>query len=111
MASRFDGMPVDNFFLQYGPPSSSYTLQDGRRMYIWAEHPQTLELHGLSTATVNVVGNTAFVSGFNDPHSTITMQCQVRILTRPNGTIQQILSQYDTVGWWQLSRCNEIFGR
>lgn len=111
MADRYMGMPVDSFFLQYGPPATSYTLNDGRKMYLWAENPQHVTFSGVSTAQVTMVGNTGWVTGWNTPSSSVDIQCQVRILADQRGHIQQILSHSDSIGWWQLSRCNEIFGR
>lgn len=111
MANRYVGSPVDSFFLRYGPPASSYTMQDGRKMYVWAENAKHLTFTGVSTAQVNVIGNTAYVTGMNTPSSTVDIQCQVRIVADQQGRIQQILSHADSVGYWQTSRCNEIFGK
>lgn len=110
MASRFSGTSVDNFFLQYGPPVASHELYDGRRMFLWAENPESVHFPGTTTSQVNVVGNTAWVSGWTSPGSTVTVQCQVRIVVDQQGQIEQILSHSDSVGWWQMSRCNEVFG-
>lgn len=109
MSRRFVGAPVDSFFLSYGPPAASHRLNDGRQMYLWAESPQTLHLPGYTNTQVNVVGNTAWVTGWTSPGSTVEMQCQVRIVVNRQGRIERILSHSDTTGWWQLSRCAEIF--
>jgi hypothetical protein len=110
MAGKFIGQPTDSFFLSYGPPAASHRLDDGRMMYLWAENSQSLYIPGSTTATVNMVGSTAWVSGWTSPGTTIDIQCQVRIVSR-DGRIEQILAHSDSIGWWQLSRCNEVFGR
>lgn len=111
MSARFVGTPVDSFFLRYGPPTASHALNDGRRMYLWAENAQHVTFTGVSTAQVTMVGSTGWVTGWNTPRSTVNIQCQVRLLVDQRGRIQKILSHSDSIGWWQLSRCHELFGR
>src|SRR5690606_10576267 len=67
LAARFVGAPVDEFFIQHGPPSASHTLDDGRRMYLWAEKAETVTFGGVSNAQVTMVGNTAWVTGWSTP--------------------------------------------
>ena len=109
MESKFVGQTTDSFFVDHGPPAASHNLDDGRVIYLWAENPHSVYLPGSTTATVNVVGNTAWVNGWTSSPSSINVQCQVRIISR-DGKIEKIVAQSDSVGWWQLSRCNEIFG-
>jgi len=106
LETKFIGQSTDNFFLQYGPPSSSYQMNDGRMMYQWSERPRHYAMP--STSTVNVYGNTAFVN--TTPGGTMTVQCEVRIVSR-NGKIEQILASSDSWGMWETSRCHEVFGK
>ncbi|MBZ9859716.1 hypothetical protein [Mesorhizobium sp. CA12] len=110
LSTKFAGRSADSFFLQYGPPASSYTMNDGRRMYVWAETQRNFQLPGSSTSTVNVIGNTAYVNTTTTPGANIAMQCQVRLVVSKSGIIEQIQAQSDSMGVWQTSRCNEVFG-
>ena len=110
LSTKFAGKSADSFFMQYGPPASSYTMNDGRRMYVWAETQRNFQLPGSSTSTVNVIGNTAIVNTTTTPGANIAMQCQVRLVVSKSGTIEQIQAQSDSMGVWQTSRCNEVFG-
>lgn len=96
--------------MQYGPPASSYTMNDGKRMYVWAETQRNYQLPGSSTSTVNMIGNMAVVNTTTTPGASIAMQCQVRLVVSKSGIIEQILAQSDSMGMWQTSRCNEVFG-
>jgi len=111
MATQFNGQSADSFFLRFGPPASSYKLNDGRTMYVWAEKNRSYNVGGSSSSTVNVVGNTAFVNTTSTPSSTIDVQCQVRILASTTGKIEQIMAQSDSIGMWEMSRCNEVFSK
>ncbi len=107
MASRFTGQSADSFFLKYGPPLSFYQMDSGQRMYVWAERQRNIATAG--TSTVTMVGKTAIVN--TTPGSNIAVQCQVRLVVGQDGKIQQITAQSDSIGLWQMSRCNEIFGQ
>lgn len=109
MSARYVGAPVDSFFLQHGPPVATHDMYDGRRMFLWAENPDQVHFPGTTTTQVNVVGNTAWVTGWSTPGSTMTVQCQVRIVVDQQGRIQDILSHSDSIGWWEMSRCHELF--
>lgn len=106
LATRFAGQTADSFFLRYGPPTSSYRMNDGRMMYLWVERQRNFSTP--STSTVNVIGNTAFVN--TTPGSNIEVQCQVRLVVNQAGVIDQIIAHSDSIGVWQMSRCNEVFG-
>jgi len=107
LTSKFAGRKTDTFFLQYGPPSSRHELDDGRTMYVWAERARTYSTP--SSSTVNMIGNVAYVN--TTPGATFEVQCQVRIVSGANGTIDQIVVQNDSIGDWQMSRCNEVFNK
>ncbi len=110
LSSKYIGKPVDQFFIENGPPSSQYNTQDGRTIFVWAEAPQSITMPGSSYTTVTGYGNTATAYTNYSPATTIDIQCQVRIVSNKAGKIEQILSQKDSSGVWEMSRCNEIFG-
>ena len=111
MATQFTGQSTDSFFLKFGPPASSYKLNDGRTMYVWAEPNKSYHIAGTSSSTVNMIGNTAYVNTTTTPSSTLDVQCQVRILASKSGKIEQIMAQSDSMGMWEMSRCNEVFSK
>ena len=108
---KFVGTPTDQFFIQYGPPSQTYVLDSGGKIYLWSEIPTNYTVGGTSSSTVNVVGGTAYVNTTSTPASTYSVQCTVKIIGNTEGIITQIIAHHDTVGNWQLSRCNEVFNR
>jgi hypothetical protein len=111
LSSKYIGKPVDQFFIENGPPSSQYNTQDGRTIFVWAESPQSITIPGSSYTTVTGYGNTATAYTNYSPATNIDIQCQVRIVASRAGKIEQILSQKDSSGVWEMSRCNEIFGQ
>jgi hypothetical protein len=106
LATKFVGQSTDSFFLQYGPPSGSHQLNDGRVIYQWEERPRHYTRP--STSTAKVYGSTTYIT--TTPGATFDVQCQVRIIAK-DGKVQEILSSRDTWGEWQTSRCHEIFGK
>ncbi len=107
LESRFQGSSTDAFFLAYGPPSSSFRMNDGRILYSWQERDKTNDRS--ITVNTTVVGNQTFSTV--TPDSSADAQCEVKILAEPNGKIARIDVASDSLGDWQLSRCNEIFGK
>jgi hypothetical protein len=109
MQATFVGKPADDFFLQYGPPIATHQLDDGRHMYLWTEGRHDFYLPGTTTGTVTLAGNTAWWNGWTTPPTDVNVECVLRIVTKA-GIIQQIMAQSDSIGMWQTSRCNELFG-
>jgi hypothetical protein len=107
LASRFKGGAADSFFLAYGPPTSSYKLASGGTLYTWAESAKTYNMPG--HANTSFVGNQAFTT--YTPGSSYNVQCTLKIAVDAKGVIQQIDVLSDTMGDWQMSRCNEVFGK
>jgi hypothetical protein len=111
LSSKYIGKPVDQFFIENGPPASQYNTQDGRIIFVWAESPQSITIPGSSHTTVTGYGNMATAYTTYSPATNFDIQCQVRIVTNRSGKIEQILSHKDSSGVWEMSRCNEIFGQ
>jgi len=111
METRFLGTSVDDFFINYGPPMASHTLTDGRNIYLWAEKGGSVTLPSQTHGTVTMIGDTAWWNGWTSPGTTINVQCQVRIVASKIGEIERILAHSDSLGWWEMSRCHELFGR
>lgn len=107
VASRYIGTPADAFFIKYGPPSSAYKLQDGSTLFTWSERAKHFDMP--TTATTNVYGNTAFTTV--NSGGDIMVQCQLKIVGSAGGTITSIAVLNDSIGVWQMSRCNEVFSR
>ncbi|MFN3831365.1 MAG: hypothetical protein ACK4SQ_04015 [Allorhizobium sp.] len=108
LASRFVGTSADSFFIAYGPPSSSYKLTSGDGvLYTWAEPAKTYVMPGQSNTTF--IGNRAFTT--YSPGNSYDVQCTLKIAVDGKGIIRQIDVLRDTMGDWQLSRCNEVFSK
>lgn len=106
LATKFAGQSVDSFFIAYGPPAASHKLSDGRALYTWSERGHSYSTP--STVNTTVIGNQAFSTV--DGGGSIRVQCTLKIVARPDGRIERIDVLSDTIGDWQLSRCNEVFG-
>jgi hypothetical protein len=106
LITKFNGTRADDFFFRFGPPASSYKASDGRTLYVWSEHAQHISTPG--TAQTTFAAGTAFTT--YQPGADINIQCQVRIVADSGGVIREISVYSDSIGWWQLSRCNEVFG-
>jgi hypothetical protein len=37
-------------------------------------------------------------------------ECRVRIVANPDGTIREILMHNSSRHWWDVPRCNNVFG-
>jgi hypothetical protein len=107
VAEKYIGTPTDNFFIKFGPPSSSYQLKDGGTLYTWQERAHSIQTAG--TVTTNMIGNTAVSTV--EPGANITIQCVMKIVADRGGAITQITVLNDSLGVWQMSRCNEYFSR
>lgn len=104
------GSPADQFFINHGPPISSYKLNENKVIYIWTERGKSVQLPGNSTATISTYGNTSYVNQTYSPGSQINVQCQIRLVVA-NGVIENVMAHSDSIGLWEMSRCNEIFGK
>lgn len=105
--SRFRGKSADSFFLAYGPPSSSYKLNSGGTLYTWQERAKVYNLP--DTVNTTIIGNQAFSTV--DPGGRVHIQCTLKLNVSASGTIEKIDVLNDSIGDWQMSRCNEVFGK
>lgn len=106
--SRYIGVPVDQFFLEWGAPVASHKLKHGWRMYLWYSGRDSVYLPGHTDS--ELIGNTAWWKGYKIKDFYHRIECGVRIVTSPDGVIQEILVHEDSRGWWEFSRCREVFG-
>ena len=80
---RWLGMPVNNFFLNYGSPHSTFEVDEKTKMYKWTG------------------GFTRSAGG------QIQLSCEGEI-TAVDGRIVGIRLT-DSIGRWRMSRCDEVF--
>lgn len=106
--SRYHGVHIDLFFLEWGAPVSSHPAKDGGTLYLWYSGRNSAYIPGHTD--VELIGNTAWWRGYRKRWFTPSYECGVRIVTTPNGIIREVLLQDRSVGWWQHIRCTEIFG-
>lgn len=83
--SKWVGRSADEFFTKFGPPRGQFAKADGSILYSWDETHV-----GLSEG------------------STIGTQCALQIEAGPDRKIITITARADSLGLWQLSRCDEI---
>jgi hypothetical protein len=108
--SKWEGQPVDSFFVQNGPPVSSYAMVDGGKIFTWIGGRTDIPLPGSASTATNVIGNTAISTTTFQEGSDLKLGCRVQIVTNLGGVITTIKPVGDTIGMWQTSRCAEIFG-
>ncbi len=106
--SRYIGAPVDQFFLEWGAPVAKHKLKHGWKMYLWYTGRDSVYLPGHTDS--ELIGNTAWWKGYRLEDFYHEIECGVRIVTSPDGVIQEILVHEDSRGWWELPRCREVFG-
>jgi hypothetical protein len=109
--TRYHGVHVDLFFLEWGAPVASHPTKDGGTIYLWFSGRDSAYIPGHTDT--ELIGNTAWwrgYSGFRHRWFTTSHECGVRIVTTPNKIIREVLLQDSPAGWWQHTRCYEIFG-
>jgi hypothetical protein len=106
--SRYIGMPVKQFFLEWGAPVAKHKLKHGWKMYLWYTGRDSVYLPGHTDS--ELIGNTAWWKGYRLRDFYHRLECGVRIVTSPDGIIQEILVHEDSRGWWEFPRCREVFG-
>jgi hypothetical protein len=103
LSSRFVGQPFDTFVTRYGIPQGSQKLANGKTVYEWSSHFGVANT-GAPIQTLLMAGSNAQVQG-----GSYQLECKVRLIVGPSGMIEQFAVADDTIGAWQLSRCNEVF--
>jgi hypothetical protein len=106
--SRYIGAPVEQFFLEWGAPVAEHKLKHGWKMYLWYTGRDSVYLPGHTDS--ELIGNTAWWKGYRLKDFYHRLECGVRIVTSPDGIIQEILVHEDSRGWWEFTRCREVFG-
>lgn len=106
--SRYIGVPVEQFFLEWGAPVAKHKLKHGWKMYLWYTGRDSVYLPGHTDS--ELIGNSAWWKGYRIKGFYHRIECGVRIVTSPDGIIQEILVHEDSRGWWEFSRCREVFG-
>lgn len=106
--SRYHGVPVDLFFLEWGAPVSSHELQDGGTVYLWYANRDSGYIPGHTDT--ELIGNTAWYRGYKLRNFTPLSECGVRIVTNPDGTIRDVLLHKSSKGWWTSLKCSQVFG-
>ena len=84
--SHYQGKPVDQFFLRYGPPAQQYKTQEGQTIFVWSSDP-------------------AGRSGGARP---ITY-CELQLVADAGLVLRTITPRYDSLGAWTTSYCAELF--
>lgn len=107
LRSAWIGKPTDSFFLSAGPPSAQIRLNNGDTLYTWSSGVSSVPVPGFATTTGNVIGNSVFLTTTSTPSSQIDLECRAQIVAR-GGVIKDIRAAVDTIGLWQLSRCDEV---
>jgi hypothetical protein len=96
------GMHIDNFVRQYGLPAADYKFASGER---------TVRMN-LGSRTVTVGGAYHRLPDFTsirDPDFDISLACVVDLTVSKAGKITAVKVVKDTIGFWRLSRCREVF--
>jgi hypothetical protein len=108
--SKWDGQSADSFFLQYGPPVSTYTMADGGKIFSWVGGRANIPLPGSASTTTSIIGSVALSTTTYQDGGTLALGCSVQIAAAKSGIITAIKPTGDSLGLWQMSRCAEIFG-
>ena len=107
--SRYHGVHVDLFFLEWGAPVSSHPLKFGGTEYLWYSGRNSAYRPGQTDT--DLIGNTAWWEGYQLKMYDPRLECGVRIVTSPDGTIRELLVHQSSRGWWEVPRCARIFKR
>lgn len=106
--SRYHGAPVETFFAQWGAPIASRAFGQGWTMYLWYSGRSSAYVPGHTDN--ELIGNTAWWQGYRLPDFDPRLECGVRIVAYPDGTIADVLVHEDIIGWWLVPRCRSVFG-
>ncbi|MFC0666798.1 hypothetical protein ACFSKY_22710 [Azotobacter chroococcum] len=100
--SRFNGVPLEQFVIANGAPGNSYKLADGDTIYYWSS---SKSVYVPGSSVTNFSGSQAYtqqVSGGD-----INTECQLDLLTDPQGVIRKVTMRKNTIGYWTSSACHE----
>ncbi|MER0239394.1 hypothetical protein [Fulvimarina sp. MAC8] len=131
--SRWTGQQSDLFFSQYGPPASTFPLNNGGTVYTWRggetvrdvpaqyramskEERKFEEKRRNNSTIINIGGSMSMESAppgqvLVTPARTEQLGCEAQITTNDRGIITNIRTSRDTDGeGFSFSRCAEVFG-
>jgi hypothetical protein len=107
---KWVGRSADEFVTTYGVPQSQYQLQSGDTLLAWGDSdsvympPQATTTGYVNPTTGYYTANTMTSGG-----GSIPLECAVQLTVGRDGTIKSYNIMKDSLGFWQLSRCSEIF--
>ena len=114
--AKWIGQPVDRFFVENGPPVSSYALDAGGMIYTWrgGETSYTRPAQYQTRTAFGPEGRPvrrATITTMVQPAQEVPLLCEAQLTTDKRGMIQAVRINRDTEGeGLSLSRCAEIFG-
>jgi len=97
LAKRYLGRSADDFFVDNGPPASTYKAQDGRVVAIWSSGRDNVTIPMVNPTNVPMSGGVDF-----------PLECQIKVVSKGNKVID--IGVYRTTGgfgWGSL--CDDIF--
>ena len=109
--SRYEGVNIDLFFLEWGGPVASQPTPDGGQIFVWFSGRNSAYIPGRTDS--ELIGNTDWAQGYRGVRArwfTPSHECGVRIVTNYDKTIRDVLLLESPAGWWQHTRCYGIFG-
>ena len=109
LKSRYHGVHVDHFFLEWGAPVSSHPLKDGGTIYLWYTGRDSAYIPG--HADDELIGNTAWWRGYPIRNFTPSWECGLRIVANIDGSIREILVHRSSRNWWHFPRCTAVLGQ
>ncbi|QDM27501.1 hypothetical protein FNL56_16270 [Tardiphaga sp. vice304] len=83
LGDQYNGKPVDNLVVEFGPPSSLFKMNSGETSYVW-------QLDSSTNAYVTV-------NGANASGSSSTTFCKVSVIASPSGIVTRLTTE-DQVG-------------
>ena len=104
------GKHSDVFFTQHGMPYQAYQLDHAGMLFAWSSRVRSVTMPS-TTPYSGTAGPYGMYSGTATTHGEATLEvvCALQIRTDANRIITGITIMRDTVGWWETSRCNELF--
>lgn len=106
--SRYYGVPVDSFFLEWGAPVAKHKVPDGTMAYLWFARRDSA--YDIGHTDSELIGNTAWWKGYSIKDYMTNLECGVRIYTYHDTTIRAVLLRDANKGWYEDLRCREVFG-
>jgi hypothetical protein len=109
LRAYYVGTKVDAFFHEWGGPVSSVRTDHGGRIYLWFSGRDSAFRPG-DRGTVDLIGNTAWWRGHSLDNYNPLRECRVDIVTGRHGQIVDLRIHPGNRDWWDVQRCQEVFG-